>query len=223
VSRLRVFRRQADLLVLAVLCVLLGLWANRWSDTDLQVTGWFYDAASATFPLRRDAVMSDLLHEGVKWLSVLAWLGLLLVWGALRLHRRAPDLRARIAFVLWTSLLAAIAVNVARAGSAHSCPWSLTVFGGQATHFRLFDAAPAQSGSGHCLPSGHAATAFMWLAALPVLIGVRRKLALCAVLCLGMLAGVVQVMRGAHFPSHVLLTAALCAAVVMLCAALVRR
>ncbi|WP_040571045.1 phosphatase PAP2 family protein [Methyloversatilis thermotolerans] len=217
------FRRQTDLLVLAVLCVLLALWANRWSDADLQVTGWFYDAASATFPLRRDAVMSDLLHEGVKWLSVLAWLGLLLIWGALRLRRRAPDLRARIAFVLWTSLLAAIAVNVARAGSAHSCPWSLTAFGGQASYFRLFDAAPAQSGSGHCLPSGHAATAFMWLAALPVLDGSHRRRGMLAVLCLGAVAGAVQVMRGAHFPSHVLLTASLCAAVALLCACVARR
>ena len=81
--------------------------------------------------------------------------------------------------------------------------------------FRLFDEVPTHSGPGKCLPSGHAASAFMWLAVLPVLRGAARRRALFAVLTLGGLAGVVQVVRGAHFPSHILLAAAACAIVVL--------
>jgi membrane-associated PAP2 superfamily phosphatase len=200
--------RDADLLVVAFVCAVLAVWSNRWSGTDLWLSAHFYDAAAGGFTLRRDWLWSVLLHDGVKWLSVAAWLTLLAAGFALRL-------RARVAFVLCASLAAVVAVNLLRMQSAHSCPWYLAEFGGQAQFFRLFDGVPTHSGPGKCLPSGHAASAFMWLAVLPVLRGAARRRALFAVLTLGGLAGVVQVVRGAHLPSHILLAAATCAIVVL--------
>jgi membrane-associated PAP2 superfamily phosphatase len=216
-------RRHADLLVVAVLSALLALWSNRWSDGDLIAATWFFDAATGAFPLRRQWLLSAVLHDGLKWLAVLVWLGLLTGRSALRLRGAAAELRGRLAFVLLASLLAVIAVNVARAQSAHSCPWYLADFGGQGHFFRLLEMRPTEPGPGKCLPSGHAATAFMWLALLPVLAGGRRRLALAGVLLLGGVAGTVQVARGAHFPSHILLSAALCALVVWICAVLARK
>lgn len=216
-------RWHADLLAVAVLSALLALWSNRWSDGDLITAAWFFDAATGVFPLRRQWLLSAVLHYGLKWLAVLVWLGLLAGWCVLRLRGAAAELRSRLAFVLVASLLAVIAVNLARAQSAHSCPWYLADFGGQGYFFRLLEMRPAEPGPGRCLPSGHAATAFMWLALLPVLTGARRRLALAGVLLLGGVAGAVQVARGAHFPSHILLSAALCALVVWICASLARK
>ena len=216
-------RRQVDLLIVAVLSALLALWSNRWSDGDLTSVAHFFDATTGVFPLRRQWLLSAVLHDGVKWLAVLVWIALLGGWAAMRLRAVAGELRSRLAFVLLASLLAVVAVNVARAQSAHSCPWYLADFGGQGQFFRLLDARPVQPGPGRCLPSGHAATAFMWLALLPVLTGARRRLALAGVLLLGGVAGTVQVARGAHFPSHILLSAALCALVVWICASLARK
>lgn len=214
--------RDADLLAVAFVCAVLAVLSNRWSGLDLWVSAHFFDAASGGFTLRRSWLWSVLLHDGLKWLSVAAWLALLARWFALRLRTREPRRRARIAFVLCASLAAVVAVNLLRMQSAHSCPWYLADFGGQAQFFRLFDEVPTHSGRGKCLPSGHAASAFMWLAVLPVLRGAARQRALFAVLTLGGLAGVVQVVRGAHFPSHILLATAACALVV-LGAASVRR
>lgn len=214
--------RDADLLVVAFVCAVLAVWSNRWSGTDLWLSAHFYDAAAGGFTLRRDWLWSVLLHDGVKWLSVAAWLALLAAGFALRLRARERGRFARVAFVLCASLAAVVAVNLLRMQSAHSCPWYLADFGGQAQFFRLFDDVPTNSGPGKCLPSGHAASAFMWLAVLPVLRGAARRRALFAVLTLGGLGGVVQVVRGAHFPSHILLAAAACALVV-LGAASVRR
>lgn len=215
-------RRHADLLAVAVLSALLALWSNRWSDGDLITATWFFDAATGAFPLRRQWLLSAVLHDGLKWLAVVVWLGLLAGWSVLRLRGAAADQRGRLAFVLLASLLAVIAVNVVRAQSAHSCPWYLADFGGQGHFFRLLEMRPTEPGPGKCLPSGHAATAFMWLALLPVLAGGRR-LALAGVLLLGGVAGTVQVARGAHFPSHILLSAALCALVVWICAVLAHK
>jgi membrane-associated PAP2 superfamily phosphatase len=216
-------RWHADLLAVAVLSALLALCSNRWSDVDLTSVALFFDAATGTFPLRRQWLLSAVLHDGLKWLAVLVWVALLAGWAVMRVRGVAGDLRRRLIFVLVASLLAVIAVNVARAQSAHSCPWYLADFGGQRQFFRLLDAPPADPGPGRCLPSGHAATAFMWLALLPVLAGVHRRRVLAGVLLLGALAGTVQVARGAHFPSHVLLSAALCALVVWICALLARK
>ena len=216
-------RRHADLLAVAVLSALLALWSNRWSDGDLITAAWFFDAAAGAFPLRRQWLLSAVLHDGLKWMAVLVWLGLLAGWSVLRLRGAAAELRGRLAFVLVASLLAVIAVNLARAQSAHSCPWYVADFGGSGQFFRLLDPRPEEAGPGKCLPSGHAATAFMWLALLPALTGARRRLTLAGVLLLGGVAGAVQVARGAHFPSHILLSAALCALVVWICASLARK
>jgi membrane-associated PAP2 superfamily phosphatase len=216
-------RRHADLLAVSVLSALLALWSNRWSDGDLITAAWFFDAAAGAFPLRRQWLLSAVLHDGLKWLAVLVWLGLLAGWSVLRLRGAAAELRGRLAFVLVASLLAVIAVNLARAQSAHSCPWYVADFGGSGQFFRLLDPRPEEAGPGKCLPSGHAATAFMWLALLPALTGARRRLTLAGVLLLGGVAGAVQVARGAHFPSHILLSAALCALVVWICASLARK
>lgn len=216
-------RRHADLLAVALLSALLALWSNRWSDADLTSVAYFFDAATGSFPLRRQWLLSAVLHDGLKWLAVLVWAALLAGWAALSVRGAADDLRRRLVFVLVASLLAVIAVNVARAQSAHSCPWYLDAFGGQGQFFRLLDMRPAEPGPGRCLPSGHAATAFMWMALLPVLAGAQRRWVLAGVLLLGGLAGAVQVVRGAHFPSHILLSAALCTLVVWVCAVLARK
>lgn len=215
--------RDADLPVLALACALFALWSNRWSGADFWLSSQFYDAASGGFALRRDMIWSRVLHEGVKWLTVAAWLGGLAVWSVLRWRRPAAfELHANVAFVLRVSLAAVLAVNLLRSQSVHSCPWHLAAFGGDAAFFRLFDSLPDAAGPGRCLPSGHAASLFMWLAVLPVMSGRPRAMALCGILLLGAAAGAVQIVRGAHFASHILLTASACAVVVYL-AALARR
>lgn len=208
--------RNADLMAVALAGFVLALWSNRWSDVDLWLSALLHDPSSGGFPLRRDGVGSQLLHDGVKWLSVAGWM--LVVTGGVFLHLRKRDearLCRRFAFVAGASLAAVLAVNVLRALSEHSCPWHLADFGGTAQFYRLFDALPANPGPGHCLPSGHAAGAFMWLAALPMLSGRARKAALAGTLGLGLFAGAVQIARGAHFLSHILLSAAVCALVVL--------
>jgi membrane-associated PAP2 superfamily phosphatase len=204
---------QADLLLIAFASVLLALASNRWSGTDRWIAALFFDPAAGAFTLRQNWLLSVVLHDSLKWLSVAVWGALLLGWIGLRIGGGRAALRRRAGFVLLASFAAVLAVNLLRAQSAHSCPWYLADFGGSAAFFRLFDPVPGNAGPGRCLPSGHAASAFMWLAVLPVLTGRRRVQACAGVLLLGGVAGLVQVVRGAHFLSHILLTAAACALV----------
>lgn len=192
----------------------------RYTPLDHALTGLFYDPATRGFPLRDAAFWAVIMHTGLKYLSVAAWFALLAYWITLRGHRSRQPLRRAIGFTLLVALLASLSVSSLRALSAHSCPWELSLFGGTADYFRFFDAVPLNPGSGRCAPSGHAASGFVWLTAWIALRGVDRtkaRFALVFALALGFLTGLTQLARGAHFLSHVLLTAWVCFAVAWVC------
>jgi membrane-associated PAP2 superfamily phosphatase len=192
----------------------------RHTPLDHALTGFFYDPTTHRFPLRDQAFWAVIMHTGLKYLSVAAWFALLLWWVSLRRQPSGQPLRRAMGFTLIVTLLAALTVSSLRALSPHSCPWELSLFGGTADYFRFFDAVPLNPGSGRCAPSGHAASGFVWLAGYIALRDVDRtkaRFALAFSLALGMLTGLTQLVRGAHFLSHVLLTAWACFAVAWVC------
>ena len=202
----------------AALALIIGL--ARYTTLDHTLTGFFYDPVTRQFPLRGQAFWAVIMHTGLKYLSVAVWFALLLWWIGLRRQTTRQPLRRAIGFTLIVSLLASLTVSSLRALSAHSCPWELSLFGGTADYFRFFDAVPLNPGSGRCAPSGHAASGFVWLTGYIALRDVDRQAARYALafsLLLGILTGLTQLARGAHFLSHVLLTAWICFTVAWLC------
>jgi membrane-associated PAP2 superfamily phosphatase len=192
----------------------------RYTPLDHALTGLFYDPVTQRFPLRDQALWAVIMHTGLKYLSVAVWFALLLWWISLRRQPARRPLRQAIGFTLIVTLLVSLTVSSLRAISPHSCPWELSLFGGTADYFRFFDAVPLNPGSGRCAPSGHAASGFVWLAGYIALRDVDRTkahFALAFSLALGMLTGLTQLVRGAHFLSHVLLTAWVCFAVAWVC------
>jgi membrane-associated PAP2 superfamily phosphatase len=98
--------------------------------------------------------------------------------------------------------------------SLTSCPWDLAEFGGSAAYVSHWQWGVPDGGGGHCFPGGHASTVF-GLLALPLWWWQRSprraQLLLWAILALGLGLGWVQQVRGAHYLSHNLWTAWLCA------------
>ena len=166
---------------------------------DRALTAPFYDSLQQGFPLRQAWAFEVLGHKMLKWLMVGFWVLCLAMGGAAR--RGA----------LYMVLIAAIVV-VLKHYSPVSCPWDLPEFGGR------------NPGAGRCLPAGHPITGFalfgLYLALRPAR---AANYALAAGLLIGLLAGAVQVARGAHFPSHVLWTAWVAWATTLALAALVAR
>ena len=195
---------------------LLIILVARYTALDHALTVVFYDVPSASFPLRTSAFWNTVMHSGLKYFSILIWLALFLVWLLPARWALNPSLRSIIGFTLLVAPLAALSVSLLRALSAHSCPMELSLYGGDADYFRFLDPLPANPGPGRCAPSGHASSGFVWIAGF---IAAQRsspaaaRLALVLTLCLGVLTGLTQVVRGAHFLSHVLLTAWVCYAV----------
>ena len=193
---------------------LLALLTWDFSGLDLRVMHWI--ASPQGFALRHNWWMEQLLHDQVRHAAILVYLGVLvMVWLPMG---RFKDLRQLQRFEICVgSTLGLVLINVLKRYSLTSCPWDLADFGGVGTYVSHWNWALSDGGSGHCFPGGHASSALAFAAlSLPWLVsgddqnrrwGTRI---LWAVLLLGGLLGVVQTLRGAHYPSHTLWTGWMC-------------
>jgi membrane-associated PAP2 superfamily phosphatase len=167
------------------------------------------------FPWRDHPLTAVWLHDRARQLGwvLLVAVTALCAWPMGTLRRLTAAERAGLAASLWLSLLLVVAI---KRFSATSCPWDLAAFGGTAAHVSHWLWGVADGGTGRCFPAGHASTALAFWA-LPVWLATahpqRARQWLLAVAVVGAVLGGVQQLRGAHFMSHTLWTAWLCAAV----------
>lgn len=189
-----------------------------WDMTGLDMAFMQLIGTSQGFVLKNTWLLSRVLHEGLRQVMTVVWL-LLCAW-ALWPGLVMPRLE-RVAVVLLV-ICSLLVVNLVKSTSLTSCPWDLQAFGGTARWISHLAWGVADGGPGRCFPGGHASSGFAFFAlCLPWLdspAGTNRRRVvglrwLAAVLSVGLLAGVVQTLRGAHFPSHTLWTLLICAAV----------
>ena len=179
-----------QLFVLLVLAVVFT-WLSRDEALDRWITGFWYDAATQSFPLQKDH------HRLAKYIAI--------ALGAVALLYGAYKRNARLVTAALLMGLGALVVGVLKSISHHSCPWDLVEYGGKAMSYPLFSAVPTDSGPGRCFPGGHASSGFMVMGLFFAFWRERPRLAWTFValgVVMGLLMGFGQVMRGAHFFSH---------------------
>lgn len=195
-----------DLVIALAALASLAAWDA--SGLDLAAARLFGGAQG--FPWRDAWLFSRVGHDGMRWLG---WgLVLLLLANAVRPWTSTLGARRRWGWLLLTLAGAAI-VPLLKQTSLTSCPWDLSEFGGVAHHVSHWQFGMADGGPGRCFPSGHATTAFALLSGWFVTRETYPRAArwgLVVVFGLGLLAGGVQLARGAHYPSHTLWTAWVC-------------
>lgn len=198
---------------LAVATTALAFAFAAWDATGLDVALAHLSGSRAGFPLRDNALLYNVIHEGGRRLAWLAAVALCIgVWWPFGwLTRLSGSQRLQLAV---TTLLALFAVSAIKSLTGISCPWDEVQFGGSARHashwVRMFQ---ADGGSGRCFPAGHASGGFAFIAGWFAFRNVDRQVArrwLAAALATGFLFGVAQQLRGAHYMSHTLWTLWLC-------------
>ena len=163
--------------------------------------------------LKRSLLLEATLHRGGRLLSQAAWAGLLV---ATLLHWRSPASQAwtRPAARLLLSVFASVACVAALKALTHmDCPWDLAGLGGHRAFVALFDARPATMGPAACFPAAHAAGGYAWVALYFFLLQVAprwRHAGLAVGMLAGLVFGVAQQLRGAHFLSHDVASLAVC-------------
>jgi membrane-associated PAP2 superfamily phosphatase len=195
---------------------LLALLAWEASGGDRALSAWA--GGLEAFPLRHPGTWASVLHETGRVLCGLLLLALIVdaAWPAppWRGPGAARGVRQRRVTAAAT-VAALMAVPALKRISLTSCPWDVVDYGGTVPWVSHWAFSVADGGPGHCFPSGHAVAAFAFL--VPALAWRqqhpgRARRALAAVLAVGALFGAVQVLRGAHYLSHVLWSAWLCGA-----------
>jgi membrane-associated PAP2 superfamily phosphatase len=200
---------EAAWITIALLLLALG-----WDASGLDLPLARLAGSASGFPWREHWLLAGVLHEGgrrVAWLLALA-LCLSVWWPVGPLVRIGQAQRLQLAV---STLFGALAVSLLKWGSPASCPWDLADFGGLA-HYVSHWSLRSDGGAGHCFPAGHAASGFSFVAGYFAFQDADRPLArqwLAAALGAGMVLGLAQQWRGAHFMSHTLWSAAVCWAI----------
>ncbi len=203
--------------VFAVAGVILAL---DGAGMDPLVSSWFYDPQTSGFPLRYNGFVEVALHHGTKYLVVLVAVA---AYAAYLISFLSQPLQPRRRLFLFTALaltLAPLAIATLKFFSMRHCPWDVAGFGGFVPYVGLLDAYPADIAPGRCFPAGHASTGFCLFAfyfagrALksPALARAGFALGLAA----GLGLGLVRVMQGAHFATHVLWSGVVCWMVIVI-------
>jgi len=176
---------------------------------DLLLGDVLYGWQGGTWRLQDAWLTSGLIHDqgrnvvGVALLTLLFAIALSHLSQAVRLYRKG------LYYVLVSALITVAIVNLMKEVSALDCPWDLARYGGEKAYLSLFDERLAGQSPGACFPAGHASGAYCWLG----LFFLARHFwprwrfeVLGGVLALGVVFGIAQQLRGAHFISHDLWT-----------------
>ena len=201
-------------LTLALLALVL-LWDA--SGLDLAVMRLW--GTEQGFALKHHPLLSRWLHtRGQQAAVVLYIFQLIMVWRPLGPWRRLQ--RRERAQALIAVTLSLVTISTLKHFSLTSCPWDLDIFGGPAHHVSHWAWGTPDGGGGQCFPGGHASSAFGFLAmTLPFLQSADPRLQrtgrrwLVFLVVMGLVFGLTQTLRGAHYPSHTLWTAWICWAV----------
>lgn len=191
----------------------------------LMPTLWFLFITTALSITHGDLWLGDLLFrlEGNAWALEDSWVtnqlvhdqgrnlvGLVLValLAAIALSYLRPTLspyRKGLYHVLCSALITVAIVNVMKETTGVDCPWDLSRYGGEQAYVSLFGQIPEGQEAGRCFPAGHASGAFCWFGLFFLARLYRpqwRFPILAGVIVVGLVFGIAQQLRGAHFISH---------------------
>lgn len=182
------------------------------SGIDLWLADRIFAWSGDVWLLRDNWLTSGVIHDGGRDLVVLLLLTLIvLLLGSFHI-RGLRQYRRGLCYVLVAALLSGIVVNLLKQWSGVACPWDLQRYGGAFAYEAVYGARGNAEISG-CFPAGHASAAYAWLGLYyfaRIHFPRRRFAVLLAVLLVGLVFGLGQQLRGAHFLSHDLWSLAIC-------------
>jgi len=187
--------------------------AFEYSGFDIWWVSHFYDEQSHSWPFRNHWLFDTVIHDWGRYFDILAALIWLMVFlltfclDALKKHKKI------MLYVLLASAAGPLIVGLGKQTTHIYTPWDLEIFSGPLPYIRIFDPVPNGLPVGEAFPAGHAAGGYAFFTLYFLLLHLRspyKGYGLAFGLGMGLLFGIGQQVRGAHFPSHDLFTMAIC-------------
>lgn len=178
----------------------------RWAD-------WLYGLQGQRWALKSAFVTEELLHKMGRDLSAAAWVAVVGAWALACWHPKMRAKRRPLLVLALSVLLATSLVAWVKSWSNMDCPWDLLQYGGRRPFVPLWDVRAEALGKARCFPAGHASAGYAWMALYFYFWATRPSLrwfGLGVGVVAGLVFGLAQQVRGAHFLSHDLWAALLC-------------
>lgn len=180
---------------------------------DLWFADMIYRWEGGAWSLRRDPIVSDVLHNDAKRLIGLIY-GVLVIACALSFFvARFAAYRWGLVYLVTAIAVSTLLVALLKDVTHVNCPWSVDRYGGAVPYLPTWREILAHGRSGRCFPSGHAGSGFALIASYFFCRSQAPRLrwyAFGAAGGLGIAFGVAQQLRGAHYLSHDVWALAIC-------------
>jgi membrane-associated PAP2 superfamily phosphatase len=207
--------QQQHLMLMTILplsLVLTGI-MFEYSGFDIWWISHFYDYQTRSWPFRDHWLFETVIHEWGRYFDMGA-AGLWLVFFFLTFFLKPlKTFKKPLIYFLVSSATGPLIVGAGKHLTHIYTPWDLKIFSGTLPYIRLLDPVPGGMPIGEAFPAGHASGgyAFFSLYILMRHLGSPHRIyGLIFALGLGLIFGIGQQVRGAHFPSHDLFTLVIC-------------
>jgi membrane-associated PAP2 superfamily phosphatase len=181
------------------------------TNLDKKIASQFY--LHSEWIYRDNFFLEKILHKGGVLFTITALVGL--VGYLIYLWPKAEQKQRRdyIAYIITSCLISILAVFFLKCWSTFPCPWNSVDFGGGTLIPSIWQMFAPGLPSGKCFPGGHSSGGYAFLSVYfgyLFIYGKRKFLALLPGIIIGVLFGVTQQLRGAHFLSHDMATISIC-------------
>jgi membrane-associated PAP2 superfamily phosphatase len=179
---------------------------------DMWLADKFYAWEGGTWALKNAWLTSTIIHNTGKYLSLLIALIILLAFASTYFTQGFRQYRRELLYLLLAAGGGSLLVSIFKDITHVSCAWDFTRYGGHTEYATVFTQLLQRTGD-NCFPAGHASGGYAWLAF--YFLGVHlnskwRWAGLGSALTVGLIFGISQQLRGAHFISHDLWTLGIC-------------
>ena len=175
-----------------------------WTDVAIART-FFFDTTQGKWIGASDWWVNVFLHTGGRWAIRALVLTSICLWIASANETSLRNMRRPAAYFTVSVVLSVGIIGLLKMLTNVDCPWDLHLFGGKYPFVHLFADRPDSLRPGHCFPAAHASSGFALMALYFVFrerSSMLAKWGLLLGVAAGLVFGVAQQSRGAHFLSH---------------------
>jgi membrane-associated PAP2 superfamily phosphatase len=195
------------LVVLAVVSIVIVE-----GDIDRKLTDYIFAIQGGSWAWKDAWITEVFFHKSGRALSLLLALIVLLLVIASHLTRLSAAHKKPLLYLFLATSGSSLLISFLKSLLAVSCPWEFERYGGHLIDSGLVEQLFLRNGSG-CFPAGHASAGYAWVSC--YFFGLYyqskwRRAGLIIPLLVGVVLGLVQQIRGAHFISHDVWSLALC-------------
>lgn len=189
---------------IAAIVALIGMIYSHESGVDTTLASYFFNP-NKQWLFRNSFILEKILHKGGVLFVIVLLLGIIGRLFYLNKFHYDKKQRDYLGFVFCCSIFTIITVFFLKKWSTLPCPWNSVFFGGEINPPRLLEAFSLGLTKENCFPAAHSSGGFGFLSmyfGYTLIYGKRRIKTLIPGLGLGVIFGVTQQLRGAHYLSH---------------------